>query len=51
MKSNNVLLTKTMKVANGLAEKAVSGNVNSACVWIFHQPELPKKAEKFRKLK
>lgn len=51
MKSKNVFLTNSIKVANSLAEKAVSGNVNSACCWIFHQPELPKEASKYKKVK
>lgn len=35
---------------NALAVLMVMQTANSACVWIIHQPEFPKEAEKFKKV-
>ncbi len=47
---------KNTKKANGLkkaiaaaAKMATTANVNSACMFVVHQPKLPKGAEKLRK--
>ncbi len=42
---------KNMKliVAKRIAEKAIRGNVNSACVYINYQPVMPSGVEKFKK--
>lgn len=38
--------------AKKAAEKVIRQNVNSACIYILHQPKLPESAlEKFRKMK
>lgn len=34
---------------NALALIVVVQNVNAACVWIDHQPEVPEEAKSFRK--
>ena len=36
-------------VVKKAVDKLIRGNVNSACFYWFHQPKLPKGAEKFRK--
>ena len=36
-------------ILNGLALLTVLVNANQACVWFYHQPEFPEKAEKFKK--
>ncbi len=47
---------KNTKKANGLkkaiaaaAKMATTANVNSACMFVAHQPKMPKGAEKLRK--
>lgn len=34
---------------NALAVMAVVQNVNAACMWLDHQPEVPEEAKSFRK--
>ncbi len=41
-----VALKKAIAVA---AKNATAANVNSACLFVAHQPKLPKGAEKLRK--
>lgn len=42
--------TQTAKIVMAkAAESVVKTNVNSACIFVAHQPKLPKGAEKFRK--
>ncbi len=36
---------------NSMAKKMVVQNANSACIWLAHQPEFPKEATKFKKVK
>ena len=36
-------------VLNCLALMVVSMSANSACCWVYHQPEFPKTANKFKK--
>lgn len=43
------LSTVAKKMVARASEAVVSSNVNSACVFVVHQPKLPKGAEKFRK--
>lgn len=40
---------KVMTILNSLAVMFVASSANSACSWMFHQPEFPKEAEKFRR--
>ena len=42
-------MRKLVSLVNGMALMFAMSSVNMACTWIFHQPELPKEAEKFRK--
>ena len=35
-------------IVNAMALKSVKKNVNQACAWFFHQPELPEAAKKFK---
>lgn len=45
---------KFMKIAttvlNSLALTLVISSANATCCWMFHQPEFPKEAEKFKKV-
>ncbi len=38
-----------MKCLNSLALLLVRQTANSACIWVSHQPEFPKEANKFKK--
>ena len=44
-------MTKLMTagVLNSLALMLVTQSANQACVWIYHQPEFPEAASKFKK--
>lgn len=46
MKNNEKI---PVKVLVSVAENLVRQNVNSACVWFFHQTRLPKGYKKFIK--
>lgn len=39
----------TAGVLNTLALMVVSMSANSACCWVYHQPEFPETADKFKK--
>lgn len=39
----------TVIMMNALALMVVFQNVNAACVWIDHQPEVPEEAKRFKK--
>lgn len=41
--------TKAVEMVNALAFNLMSSSVNSACIWIHHQPKVPAEAKKFRK--
>lgn len=36
-------------VLNSLALKMVCQSANSACAWVYHQPEFPDAANRFKK--
>lgn len=38
------------KIVNCMALILVIQSANSACGWIFHQPEFPEQANKFKKV-
>ena len=38
-------------IMNSFALMLVVQSANTACVWIFHQPEFPEEANRYRKLK
>jgi cyclic lactone autoinducer peptide len=38
-----------VKMLNSVALKVVKQNVNTACAWIHHQPQVPDVAKQFRK--
>ena len=38
-------------IMNSIALTLVVQSANTACVWIFHQPEFPEEANKYRKWK
>lgn len=42
---------KLITVLNSLAILFVSQSANTACSWMFHQPEFPKEANRFNKLR
>ena len=43
------MILKLSGIAASLALVITSANVNTACMFLAHQPELPKGAEKLRK--
>lgn len=45
------LLNKLMGLTNIAALALVIQSVNSACIWHFHQPEIPESALKLQKYK
>lgn len=50
MKLKNIVKRiASVGVLNSLALILVIQNSNQACMWIFHQPEFPEQAEKFKK--
>ncbi|MDF2801194.1 MAG: hypothetical protein K0S61_1097 [Anaerocolumna sp.] len=52
MKLKNKSITKQLlKGINCTALALVALSANIACVWVFHQPEFPKAADRFKKLK
>lgn len=38
----------TMLALNAIALMVVIQNVNAACAWVDHQPEVPEEAKRFR---
>lgn len=42
-------MKKLITTLNHLTLAMVVQSANSACTWIFHQPEFPKEAEKYKK--
>ncbi len=42
---------KSFNFFNMLALSLVKSNVNSYCMWIYHQPEFPAEARKYSKIK
>ena len=44
-------IKKVMVIMNCIATFFVIQTANSACAWIFHQPEFPEEAKKYIKLK
>lgn len=51
MKLKKFIGSKLFTVLNCLALITVVQTANVACVWAFHQPEFPREADKYRKLK
>lgn len=50
MKKEDIALNKLLgKVVAEAAKKVTTANVNSACIYLLHQPKLPKEAKKLRK--
>lgn len=43
-------MVKSKGVINCLALLLVIGSVNSACTWIYHQPKVPDKANRFKRI-
>ncbi len=39
--------SKIIEFLNSLATLLVMQTANSACIWVAHQPDFPKEAEKF----
>lgn len=51
MKAEKKLAGKVFEAVNKAAVQMVKHNVNSCCTYIFHQPEVPETANKFKKVK
>lgn len=49
VKLKDILRKGMASCINALAMVMVVQSANSACVWVLHQPEFPKEAEKYRK--
>lgn len=47
----NGIANKLRKAVAAVALTTVKGNANSTCIYIQHQPKLPKSSEKFCKNK
>ena len=47
--TQNTVKSKIMKTIVAKSVKAAEQNANSACVWVFNQPEPPKELKKLRK--
>lgn len=51
MRLNNFFFKKEIVgFLNCMALLLVAQTANVACLWIFHQPEFPKEANKFKKI-
>ena len=51
MKKKLGLLTKLFMGMNAMALAMVIQTANSACLWIYHQPEFPEEAGKYNRIK
>lgn len=51
MKGKFNVLCKMLMGLNCMALMLVAQTANSACLWIFHQPEFPEEAKKFSKVR
>ncbi|RKI26563.1 cyclic lactone autoinducer peptide [bacterium 1xD8-6] len=51
MKGKFALGTKLLKALNCMALVFVIQTANAACIWMFHQPEFPEEAKKYRRVK
>ena len=49
MKIRKFMGSKMAALINCFALLLVMQTANSACLWIVHQPEFPKEADKFKK--
>ncbi len=50
MKITGILKKAAILGVNAMAMALVVQSANSACIWVLHQPEFPKEAEKFKKV-
>lgn len=51
MKVEMLIYQKFLGFINVLALLLVKQTANSSCAWVFHQPEFPDEANKFKKVK
>lgn len=51
MKVNILAKKNIMEIVNILAIILVRQTANSSCAWVFHQPEFPDEANKFKRVK
>jgi cyclic lactone autoinducer peptide len=51
MKVENLIYQKILGTVNMLALLLVKQTANASCAWMFHQPEFPEGANKFKKVK
>lgn len=45
------ITSKLLSLLNCLAVLFVIQSANAACSWMFHQPEFPKEANRFKKIR
>lgn len=51
MNKKKTITERVASITDATALKMVQMNANSACSWLYHQPEFPKEAEKFKKVR
>lgn len=51
MKVKALFYQKILGIINMLALFLVRKTANASCAWVFHQPEFPDEANKFKKVK
>ncbi len=51
MKLKNSFFTKLLGKFNCIALVLVALSANITCAWVFHQPEFPEAADRFKKIK
>lgn len=45
-----LLNVKTLGIINSIVLALVIQSANSACCWMFHQPEFPEEAKKYKRV-
>ncbi len=51
MKTEILIYQKILGIINMLALLLVRQTANTSCAWMFHQPDFPKEANMFKKVK
>ena len=51
MKVKKNVICGMLNVVNSLALMLVVYTANVCCIWVFHQPEFPEAANKFKKVR
>lgn len=51
MNVKKMICHNIIETTNNLALLLVKQTANASCAWVFHQPEFPEEASKFKKVK